>query len=587
MCRSEYAPKPVIPPVELEAPTSQPTSKPTHEAAALNVKTNSGGGNKDKWPIGLILAMMLGGVALLATTALILYCCCCGCLPPAALDKKKKKKKEDEQSPYTVHGPGGLMDEAESSVYSEEFLSSYDDDVMTEYSDAYSVEWHITTRKVSKGKKDKKKEGFTSPYKVYSYAKYATEQADGFEYFDHSIAEEENKDALVPTEKLPESCGEHIARMASMDRSKSIDPHSYVNSSIFSKPRTLRTASAERGRREALDRGLEVEADRCSPISELTEDSGLKAALTEEEEEEEAVRALEAVRAAEEEEVVRAVEAVRAAEEATQLPIFTQHIQQLEHEVNEPKVRKTSFVRFDLKSEQQALTAQLATFDLVVEEQKALRLAQKKEQEEADRQAARVAEEEETRAQALLQDQAQVAAEQMRLRLKGLHAAEQAKKNAEERQRLDREAASAFAAIERVRAKEQSRLRAEETANARFAAFKSQTEQTNLAETAQVEPVSAARVSEVLERAKSRISLVEAQLASSKSVSVATFNEKTVSSATESRSEQHLTTATSNSIKSVVHSSVTSSTKSTSVSSDNTHTAATTFDVLTDVCDVV
>eukprot|EP01034_Spumella_vulgaris_P022125 gene22125-28230_t len=174
VCRDVYDPP--LPPPHIP-------SKPANQTGDGNSTKFSGGegttGSRDKWSPGMLIAMVLGAATAAGTTYMMIRVCISCCyVAPAAL--KKKKKKEDEDSPYSVHGPGGLLDECDdsedgSSVYSEEFLDSYaETSISADYED-YSVEGE-QVKKDKKDKKDKKKNKkgslLHSEEKVYSYAGY-------------------------------------------------------------------------------------------------------------------------------------------------------------------------------------------------------------------------------------------------------------------------------------------------------------------------------------------------------------------------------------------------------------------------------
>eukprot|EP01034_Spumella_vulgaris_P026405 gene26405-32983_t len=113
-------PLPTRSPVPLPyVPSEQPTSMPTKDA-----KKFSGGsgslGIQSKFPWGVIVAIILGGVTLLTAIAAAIYFRLCCAAPVAAL-LKKKDKEEEGNSPYTVYGAGGLLDDDGDSVYGPSF----------------------------------------------------------------------------------------------------------------------------------------------------------------------------------------------------------------------------------------------------------------------------------------------------------------------------------------------------------------------------------------------------------------------------------------------------------------------------------
>jgi hypothetical protein len=129
VCRGPQNVSPTRAPVV--AVSVQPTSRPTTNAEKFNGGEFTGG-KKERWPWGLLLAIILALlVAAAGTGATIYYCCMCCCGAPPVIAKKKKKEEED--SPYTVHGAGGLMDD-DGSVYG----PSYRTRGSTGYSSFYS-----------------------------------------------------------------------------------------------------------------------------------------------------------------------------------------------------------------------------------------------------------------------------------------------------------------------------------------------------------------------------------------------------------------------------------------------------------------
>jgi hypothetical protein len=158
----------------------QPTSRPTTNAEKFSGGEFTGT-KKNPWPWGLIVAIILAGVTGMAVAAGLAYYGFCRAAP---LEVLKKKTKEEEDSPYTAHGAGGLLDDdgsvygpsdyqSETNGYSS-FYSGSDADTST---DGGSSTMRGDKEKEKKG--DKKGEDLSgnNKYTVHSYRGY-DEQSD-------------------------------------------------------------------------------------------------------------------------------------------------------------------------------------------------------------------------------------------------------------------------------------------------------------------------------------------------------------------------------------------------------------------------
>jgi hypothetical protein len=86
-----------------------PTSAPTQAPAGSNNIDNKGGAAATTLPMGMIVAITLGGLFFTLVGSLFIYFCYYRALPPPPL-LEKKKKKEEEDSPYTVHSYVGYSE---------------------------------------------------------------------------------------------------------------------------------------------------------------------------------------------------------------------------------------------------------------------------------------------------------------------------------------------------------------------------------------------------------------------------------------------------------------------------------------------
>lgn len=160
-------------PAPTSQPSAQPTSAPSQFGAVVNSRDDGIVINKTKWPWGILVAILIGVCLMAVILGLIIYCCCwfC-CFPVAIVDKKKKKKKkkeEEEDSTYTVHGPGGLIDE-DGTVYGPEFLTTGSTVISESYDEDDEDVYEETTTIIKKKKGGKKgKKGADGPFKVYGY----------------------------------------------------------------------------------------------------------------------------------------------------------------------------------------------------------------------------------------------------------------------------------------------------------------------------------------------------------------------------------------------------------------------------------